>query len=258
MNMNVLNLLKRFMGMAAIAFALTSCFDYTNSESYTLVANFEYGSDLTLRPDSTYYAEKGFGIGYNYLAFCHNVDPSNYEFLGGFRVSAKQGIYDPEPKEEETETPQNVNTLDMIWRAHSIKGANTYMVYYMSAQRPTADVEFLLPTIGTCTMKMCQVTNTAKVAEEIVTNFQRGDKLTLIATGYLNGQMTGTSEIELADFTQNDKSGQPKDSIVSKWTNFDLSALKTIDKINFALVSTKSVSQYFCLDNMVADIAIEY
>ena len=107
-------------------------------------------------------------------------------------------------------------------------------------------------------MKLCQVTNTGKVAEEIASKFQRGDKLTLVATGYKDGQMTGKAEFELADYTQNDKSGQPKDSIVSKWTNFDLSALQVVDKINFALVSTKSIPMYFCLDNVVADIAIEY
>jgi hypothetical protein len=132
------------------------------------------------------------------------------------------------------------------------------MVNYLSSQRPTHDIEFMAPSSGTCTMRMCQVTNTVKVAQEIASTFQRGDKLTLVATGYKGGQMTGKAEINLADYTQNDKSGQPKDSIVSKWTNFDLGALASIDKINFALVSTKSVSQYFCLDNVIADIAIEY
>lgn len=256
--MKNLKLFKRFMSMAVIAVALTSCFDFTSSENYTLIANFEYGSELTLRSDSTYYAEKGYAIGYNYLAFCHSVETSTYEFLGGFRVSGLEGVYDPEPKEEETEIQPVVKALDMTWRAHSIKGTNTYLVYKFGSTRPTNDVEFLLPTNGTCTMKMCQVTNTGKVAEEIAATFQRGDKLTLIATGYKGGQMTGSAEFALADYTQNDKSGQPKDSIVSKWTNFDLSALKSIDKINFALVSTKSVSQYFCLDNVIADIAIEY
>ena len=256
--MKNLKLFKRFMSMAVIAVALTSCFDFTSSENYTLIANFEYGSELTLRSDSTYYAEKGYAIGYNYLAFCHSVETSTYEFLGGFRVSGLEGVYNPEPKEEETEIQPVVKALDMTWRAHSIKGTNTYLVYKFGSTRPTNDVEFLLPTNGTCTMKMCQVTNTGKVAEEIAATFQRGDKLTLIATGYKGGQMTGSAEFALADYTQNDKSGQPKDSIVSKWTNFDLSTLKSIDKINFALVSTKSVSQYFCLDNVVADISLEY
>ena len=178
-----------------IAVALTSCFDFTSSENYTLIANFEYGSELTLRSDSTYYAEKGYAIGYNYLAFCHSVETSTYEFLGGFRVSGLEGVYDPEPKEEETESQPVVKALDMTWRAHSIKGANTYLVYKFGSTRPTNDVEFLLPTNGTCTMKMCQVTNTGKVAEEIAATFQRGDKLTLIATGYKGGQMTGSESL---------------------------------------------------------------
>ena len=63
--MKNLKLFKRFMSMAVIAVALTSCFDFTSSENYTLIANFEYGSELTLRSDSTYYAEKGYAIGYN-------------------------------------------------------------------------------------------------------------------------------------------------------------------------------------------------
>jgi hypothetical protein len=105
---------------------------------------------------------------------------------------------------------------------------------------------------------MCQVTNTVKVAQEIASTFQRGDKLTLVATGYKGGQVTGTAEINLADYTQNDKSGQPKDSIVSTWTSFNLASLQQVDKVSFALVSTKSVQQYFCLDNVVADIYFEY
>lgn len=246
--MKVLKSLKRFMGMAVIASALTSCFDFTSTESYTLIADFEYGSALTLRPDSTYYAEKGYGIAYNYLAFCHNIDPSTYEFMGGFRVSALPRVEDQEA----------AKILDMTWRANADPAKNIYMVNYLSAQRPSYDIEFMAPSTGTCIMKVCQVTNTVKVAQEIASKFQRNDKLTLIATGYKDGQMTGSAQIDLADYTQNDKSGQPKDSIVSKWTNFDLSALKSVDKINFALVSTKSVSQYFCLDNVVADIAIEY
>ena len=257
--MNVLKSVKRFVGAASIAFALTSCFDNANNEAYTLLANFEYGSELSLRPDSTYYSETGYAIGFNYLAFCHNVDASTREFLGGFRVSALQGVYNPDDEKEETEqAQQEVKPLDMTWRAHSIPGKNTYLVYNYSSSRPSADIEFLKPTFGSCTMRMCQVTNTTKVAEEIAEKFQRGDKLTLFVTGYKNNQMTGTAEFNLADYTQNDKNGQPKDSIVSKWTNFDLSALQQVDKVNFALVSTVSLPLYFCLDNVVVDIALEY
>ena len=246
--MKVLKSLKRFAGMAVIAFALTSCFDFTSTESYTLVADFEYGTDLVTRPDSTYYPEQGYGVPYNYLVFCHNVETTTYEFLCGFRVSTLQGVNNPEADK----------TLNMTWRANTEPRANTYMVNYLSSQRPTHDIEFMAASSGTCTMRMCQVTNTVKVAQEIASTFQRGDKLTLVATGYKGGQVTGTAEINLADYTQNDKSGQPKDSIVSTWTSFNLASLQQVDKVSFALVSTKSVQQYFCLDNVVADIYFEY
>ena len=250
----------RLAGIAALAVSLTSCFNSTHSETYTLIASFEYGSLVTLRADSTYYAENGFGIGYNYLVFCHNLDQETKEFRGGFRVSALEGQIRP-PKEEDESDPQPADetvALDMVWRAHSIPGKNTYMVYSMTQDKPTDDIEFLVPTIGTCTMQSCMVTNTAKVAEEIAGKFERGDKLVLKAIGYKDGKPTGTTEIALADYTQNDKTGQPKDSIVSRWTTFDLSALQTVDKVRFELESGKSVQKYFCLDNMIASIAIEY
>lgn len=250
----------RFAGVAALVISLSSCFDTVNSETYTLLASFEYGSSLKLRADSTYYAAEGFGIGYNYLVFCHNVDPDTKEFRGGFRISALEGQIRPveDEADEQTKASDVVAPLDMTWRAHSIPGKNTYMVYSMSQDRPTDDVEFLMAKSGTCTMQSCMVTNTTKVAEEIAGKFERGDKLVLKAIGYKDGKQTGTAEIALADYTQNDKTGQPKDSIVSRWTTFDLSALQTVDKVRFELESGKSVQKYFCLDSMIASIAIEY
>lgn len=266
--MKFLSSVIKVAGIAAVAFALSSCFKSNYSESYTLVANFEYGKALELRKDSTYFAQDGFGIGFNYLAFCHNIDPTTREYKGGFRLSALEGQIRPVKQENESNesevTESETVELDMVWRAHSVPGANTYLVYYLTKDRPEHDIEFLLPTNGTCIMKACQVTNTAKVAEEIAGKFGRGDKLTLKAVGYKDGNETGKAEIALADFTQNDKAGQPKDSIVSKWTTFDLSALQSVDKVIFELeVSSlteemKDVQKYFCLDNVVADIALEY
>lgn len=259
--MRILRGIIKFMGLAVSAFALSSCFSSTYSENYTLVASFEYGKQVTLRPDSTYFATNGYAIGYNYLAFCHNVDSQTKEFKGGFRLSALEGQIRPVQNEEDddAQTVAEQPALDMTWRAHSVPGANMYMVYYMSQNKPEYDVEFLIPTTGTCVMKACQVTNTAKVAENIAAKFERGDKLLLKAVGYKDGKETGTAEMELADYTQNDKSGQPKDSIVSAWTTFDLSKLQVVDKIKFELenLSGKSIPMYFCVDNVVADIALD-
>lgn len=265
--MNILRNTIKLVGAVVLTFALTSCLDSNYSQSYSLIANFEYGNSVKFRADSTYYAEGAYAIGYNYLAFCHTLDQTTQEFQGGFRLSALEGQIRPAKVEDESSeqtTPseslsgEEVVLLGNTWRVHAAPAVNTYMVYHMNAYRPEYDIAFLVPTNGTCLIKSCQVANTAAVAEEIAEKFERGDRLVLKATGYKDGKETKTVEINLADYTQNDKTGQPKDSIVSRWTTLDLSSLQLVDKVKFEMESTKNVQQYFCMDNMEADITLEY
>ena len=265
--MNILRNTIKLVGAVVLAFALTSCLDSNYSQSYSLIANFEYGNSVKFRADSTYYAEGAYAIGYNYLAFCHTLDQTTQEFQGGFRLSALEGQIRPAKVEDESSeqtTPseslsgEEVVLLGNTWRVYAAPAVNTYMVYHMNAYRPEYDIAFLVPTNGTCLIKSCQVANTAAVAEEIAEKFERGDRLVLKATGYKDGKETKTVEINLADYTQNDKAGQPKDSIVSRWTTLDLSSLQLVDKVKFEMESTKNVQQYFCMDNMEADITLEY
>ena len=80
-----------------------------------------------------------------------------------------------------------------------------------------------------------------------------GDRLTLKATGYLNGIKTGEESIALAEFTAK------KDSIVSTWTKFDLSGLASVDFVDFEVVSTREeVPAYFCMDDFVASVTVSY
>ena len=265
--MNILRNTIKLVGAVVLAFALTSCLDSNYSQNYSLIANFEYGNSVKFRADSTYYAEGAYAIGYNYLAFCHTLDQTTQEFQGGFRLSALEGQIRPAKVEDESSeqtTPseslsgEEVVLLGNTWRVHAAPAVNTYMVYHMNAYRPEYDIAFLVPTNGSCLIKSCQVANTAAVAEEIAEKFERGDRLVLKATGYKDGKETKTVEINLADYTQNDKTGQPKDSIVSRWTTLDLSSLQLVDKVKFEMESTRNVQQYFCMDNMEADITLEY
>ena len=272
--MNILRNTIKLVGAVVLAFALTSCLDSNYSQSYSLIANFEYGNSVKFRADSTYYAEGAYAIGYNYLAFCHTLDQTTQEFQGGFRLSALKGQIRPEKVEDagsdqttssESQSGDGTLLLGNTWRVHAAPAVNTYMVCYMSSYKPEHDVEFLLPTNGTCLIKSCQVANTAAVAEEIAEKFVRGDRLILKATGYKDGKETKTVEMNLADYTQNDKTGQPKDSIVSTWTTFDLSSLQLVDKVKFDMVCERNTDEpsinlqkYFCLDNMEADITIDY
>ena len=272
--MNILRNTIKLVGAVVLAFALTSCLDSNYSQNYSLIANFEYGNSVKFRADSTYYAEGAYAIGYNYLAFCHTLDQTTQEFQGGFRLSALEGQIRPAKVEDESSeqtTPseslsgEEVVLLGNTWRVHAAPAVNTYMVYHMNAYRPEYDIAFLVPTNGSCLIKSCQVANTAAVAEEIAEKFERGDRLVLKATGYKDGKETKTVEINLADYTQNDKTGQPKDSIVSTWTTFDLSSLQLVDKVKFDMVCERNTDEpsinlqkYFCLDNLEADITLEY
>lgn len=250
--------MKKILFYIIAAFLSVSCFkNLTYSSTYHLYTTFEYdGSSITWRPDSTYYANYEYvGLGWaNDLVYCHRVDENN-DFLGGFRLSALEGLI-REDVEGELESDA---ILDKTWRVHTRKSTNNYAVFWFGSRVPTSHIQFLTSAYGTCTMKGCYVCNTAKVADEIAEKFERGDKLMLKAIGYRGAQQTGSAEIALADFSLFDKNGAQKDSIVSNWTPFDLSALGEVDEVRFEMTSgNKSVSKYFCLDNLVSVISLEY
>lgn len=252
--------MKKIIVYTIALVSLVSCLNgpgYTST--YQVIATFDYGTDVKFRSDSTYYAgPENIGVGWNYLVFCQNVDKSG-DFLGGFRLSQLEGQIKPQ-KEEGADAPEEEATpLDMTWRVHNVPHKNAYMVFWQSAEAPDPHIAFFNKQNGTCAVTACYVCNTAKVAAEVKEKFERGDKLTLKATGYLDKKETGSAEIALADYTQNDKNGVPKDSIVSVWTTFDLTKLGTVDEVKFEMQSgDKEISKYFCLDDFLATISLEY
>ena len=248
--------MKRILFYIIAAFLSVSCFkNITYTSMYHLYTTFEYeGDGLEWRADSTYYASSEYvGLGWaKDLVYTHRVN-SDGDFQGGFRLSCLEGLI-REGGESESDA-----TLDKTWRVHAPKGKNNYAVFWFGTSVPLSHVQFLTSMYGTCTMNTCYVTNTAKVADEIKEKFGRGDKLILKATGYLNMKETGSTEIALADYTLLDKNGAQKDSIVSTWTKFDLSTLGSVDEVRFEMSSgDKSISRYFCLDDLVCLINLEY
>ena len=94
---------------------------------------------------------------------------------------------------------------------------------------------------------------TVEVADYVKANFKKGDRLVVKATGYLDGRKTGEAELALADFSEK------KDSIVSIWTPFEFGKLGFVEYVDFEIISTDpNVPTYFCMDNMVAEIDLEY
>ena len=92
-----------------------------------------------------------------------------------------------------------------------------------------------------------------EVTDSIKANFQLGDKMTLKAVGYLDDVETGSAEFTLAEYTAQ------KDSIVSTWTQFDLSKLGSVDKVELEVMSTReNVPTNVCIDDVVSNVSVSY
>lgn len=222
-----------------------------------IYATFEYNK-VDFDADSLFFkTEQGYGIGWTYLGFLHKVDTLSWTFNGGVLLSAQKGkLYDPADTAAISKSDSLVFAQDRF-RLNSKKDTlnnNTYLVYYGnpdSSMMPTHDVEFLAKDFGTCQVYHCLVNNTAYVAHKVANTFEKGDRLTLKATGYLKGVKTGEASMNLADFSAQ------KDSIVSTWTSFDISKLGVIDCVDFAVTSTKEeVPAYFCMDYFIASVTV--
>lgn len=261
-----------------------SCFGEgpTYQKSFTLDASFEYSFDYStaFRPDSLWFdVATGSGIGYGDMAFFHKLNADKTAVVGGFMASyqempkspaapetpeedAESESQDPADSERPQEPAEPEEPVEVIktYRAYLKtpgKVRNTYLVFCDSENMPEHDVWFMLKEYGTCVMDKCFVTNTLEVAEAVAANFEKGDRLVLRATGWLDGAKTGNAEFTLADFSSQ------RDSIVSKWTQFDLSDLGAIEFVDFEVEvqsdkADMQIPKYFCIDNVMSSVNVSY
>ena len=228
--------MKKFFILVFAAVLSVSCLgDMEHSESYPLVTDFSYSSDVYIREfgaDSTCLGSGG-GIVWYDLAFHNKVSAAN-EFKGGFILSYLKA------------PGLNVNSETHVINPDRVAGNpftldNTYAVYHMSmnpSDMPERDITFLNKEYGTCTVKHCWINNTEEVYEA-AKSFENGDKLVLTATGYLNGVVTGEAQINLA----------LPDTTMYNWTKFNLEKLGNVDAIDFELYASRAdIPTSFCLD----------
>ena len=238
--------MKKFFILVFAAVLSVSCLgDMEHNESYPLVTDFSYSSDVYIREfgaDSTCLGSGG-GIVWYDLAFHNKVSAAN-EFKGGFILSYLKA------------PGLNVNSETHVINPDRVAGNpftldNTYAVYHMSmnpSDMPERDITFLNKEYGTCTVKHCWINNTEEVYEA-AKSFENGDKLVLTATGYLNGVVTGEAQINLA----------LPDTTMYNWTKFNLEKLGNVDAIDFELYASRAdIPTSFCLDELNVSINITY
>jgi hypothetical protein len=242
--------MKKILILFIAAVCAVSCFDDGSGmgQKYKLVADFQY-TGATFRSDSTFVNYKDtVGFGYDVLNFYHHLDYGMVRAEGGFTIS-RAGM----PKSGVTDGLFNTYRA-MIPADKSFD--NIYVVYRQNPEEtlmPEHDVTFSFIQYGTCTMVGCYVTNTVEVVNFIKKHFSKGDRLAIKAVGYLNGQKTGEAEMVLAEFSEK------KDSLVTNWSAFDLKQLRSVEHVDFELVSTNpNIPEYFCIDELLASIIVSY
>ena len=256
--MKMKKVLNQLLVVFFAALSVVSCLpeaDY--SQTAVVSASFEY-VNAPFDTDSLFYkSDGGAGIGWGSLGFMHKVDTTSWTFEGGVLLSCKEGtLYDPADTVAMAKSDSLVYAQD-LYRVNSVKDTlsnNSYLVYYQnpdSSKMPEHDVLFLIEENGACQAQYCLVNNTSYVAYKAAKTFAPGDRITLTATGYLKGAKTGEVSMHLADFSAQ------KDSIVSKWTVFDLTKLGVFDAVDFNVASTKEdVPAYFCMDHFTASVTV--
>ena len=250
-------IMKRILFIIASTLCLASCLNSSSyTSSYPLDITFEC-SDAVYKKyfntsDSTYVLS-GQDIAFYWQdpAVVFGQKHADDTFQGGFIMSYLKGEADGKLTKE-----PSVNDTYRAFAASGASGSNCYVVFYdnpLPEMMPAEDLAFTYGDVGTCEMVACYVNNTTLVARKVKEHFQEGDKLTLKAKGYLNGAETGEVSINLAEYTAE------KDSVMSKWSVFDMSKLGYIDHVEFSVTSTNSaVPGYACLDGIYTNIKVSY
>lgn len=241
---------KTFLILFAAAFAAVSCaIDGGYSEQYQYVGHFEFNENVYEKEfgtDSIFFnvAEKD-GFGFGDIAYYHKLGSDN-SFQGGFLLSCLKPTGLGDKKSDD------INSYRVAGKPLKDNLLNTYAVYVENKDAslmPADDIKFRVTDYGTFKVSHCWVNNTEEVYEAVKKIFENGDKLTLTASGYLEGAPTGTAEIILA---------RP-DTTMYNWTKFNLEKLGMVDKIEFQLSSSRSdLPKAFCLDELTGMINIQY
>jgi hypothetical protein len=250
-------MMTSLVALCAATAVVTSCDSNgpSYSNSYYLTADFEYTSenyDSVFGSDSVYFPK--YFVAGNIIAFNGRLNAAS-KFTGGLFLSIGK---DPVISSSHVPSPYKVCDAN-----GGYYGSTTYTVFHEesdTALMPKYAVKsYLDPQAGTCRPYMCylnntnQIVNAVKYGTGIDGAFKDGDWIKVTVTGYLSGVKTGETTLNLADYKTF------RDSVVTNWTKVDLSSLGSVDAVNFTMTSSReSLPKYFCMDEMIFKMDIEY
>ena len=246
----------RVVILAAIALMAASCLGkntYYKATS-TEIADFEY-TDLTVQDfgqDSLYVPKDEAFAGGGCMAF-FNTKKQDGTLDGGCALTI--GC---DPRLREGYVPLKPW---LVFLPKKSEKDNTLMVLKFSDSMPEKTAIFFVPSEkSTASPSILRVNNCVQMVNAVrfgtgLTGgpFVKDDWVKLTIKGLLKGNATGSAEVALADF----KTYQ--DSVVTTWTNVDLSGLGVTDQLEFELTSSRTdIPRYVCMDDFLVKLNVEY
>lgn len=247
----------KLLALAAVCAAAISCENKPSTLSYTLAATFGYVADdpqTYALVDSLYYNK--YIMLDSYSALCTSCDEMNSGFNGGWKVSLKKGgSTESEDLQMFASAGPNAGFTD------SKSGvANKAYAVFTPSMLQDYDIVFKYGdyfTKSSCNIAGCYINNT-KYVETLAANGQisDGDYLKVTATFYKASLPVCTEEFYLVDYTKSDEK-----KIVKDWTAWEMKDARSfdVDAVKFSVSSANGfLPASFCLDALIASIAVEY
>ena len=256
------NFLKTAFLIGITAVLSVSCLKDTQYEhSYTLPGTFEQlSSDMD---NDEFWGESMVNFSapllHGDVLFNSKTNEGKTDFTG-FAVS--RAVYDAE----------NPDALldDGFYSANAKTGSSKSSTFVVFRNAPDILTEseaedfhhivFMASGYGSFTQTSCMVNNTKYVADKIAEYRKNHGQIEveLSATGYSGGTETATAKIKLASNLKQVTDGA--DSTMSSWTKFDLSALGSVDYIDFSVSFSDPdqtlIPQMFCMDDYFPNVHI--
>lgn len=246
----------KLLVLAAISTAFVSCENKPSTLSYSMASQFGYVTEYPEQfpvQDSLYYNK--YVMLDNYSALVTNCDDVNSGYNGGWKVSLKKGGAE--------------DTYDLMLFTSAGKYAgytdpksdlkNKAYAVFSAPSMATYDIEFKYQehfTKSTCNVYGFYINNT-KYVEHLADEgrIKDGDYLKVTAQFYKNDIAVCAEDFYLVDYTG------AEHKIVKDWTAWEMSNAQKfdVDAIKFSLTSASgTLPTAFCLDLLVASIAVEY
>ena len=247
----------KLLALTAVCAAVISCENKPSTMSYNLTATFDYVADnpqTFALVDSLYYNK--YIMLDRYSALCTSCDEMNSGFNGGWKVSLKKGSSsEPEDLQMFASAGPNAGLTDT-------KSNYANKAYAVFAPSMPQDYDIVFKYGDSFTKSTCNVVgfyiNNTKYVETLADNGQiaDGDYLKVTANLYKASVLVGTEEFYLVDYTKPEEK-----KIVKDWTAWEMKTAQNldVDGIKFSVSSATGVlPPSFCLDYLIAAIAVEY